>query len=247
VLEDRVTVIPIRDGDRAEPEPGSDSDTARSQTAEPLPDPDEIPAAPRADIPKRQQIVPEHLTRAQLPITLREWAGKTWYQARFHGFRSPAHLVMFIWYALRGAGKLTKRLFTWWHWTHGWIMESAGVAAGRSGTPEAMRVHVEGKKTRAARGKIVAACAVSFIVLLVAAIHCTTAGPKVSRSFPRRSCRPPTRSRPPRSSPAVSAPSASRKSTRPSKAAASIGYLTFTGTAKAGASRSTSRTVSQPK
>lgn len=166
-----MTVIPIRDGDRAEPEPGSDSDTARSQTAEPLPDPDEIPAAPRADIPKRQQIVPEHLTRAQLPITLREWAGKTWYQARFHGFRSPAHLVMFIWYALRGAGKLTKRLFTWWHWTHGWIMESAGVAAGRSGTPEAMRVHVEGKKTRAARGKIVAACAVSFIVLLVAAIH----------------------------------------------------------------------------
>ena len=62
----------------------------------------------------------------------------------------------------RGARRraaLTGSVLRWWHWTDGWVLESQAVAAGRSGHHEAMRAHTEGKKTRAARGRIVAVCA----------------------------------------------------------------------------------------
>ena len=54
-----------------------------------------------------------------------------------------------MWYALRGTGRLTGRLMTWWHWTDGWLLESMAVAAGRSGHHDAMNAHREGSKTAA--------------------------------------------------------------------------------------------------
>src|SRR5258707_5118970 len=64
-----------------------------------------------------------------------------------------------------GARRRAARVLTWWHWTAGWALESQAVAAGRPGHHEAMRAHVEGKKTRAACGRIVVAC---FAVAAVA-------------------------------------------------------------------------------
>ena len=58
-------------------------------------------------------------------------------------------------------------MLAWWHWTEGWALESLAVAAGRPGHHEAMRAHVEGKKTRAARGRIVAACAAVVLAAVV--------------------------------------------------------------------------------
>jgi DNA segregation ATPase FtsK/SpoIIIE, S-DNA-T family len=115
---------------------------------------------------KRRDIIPEHLRRSQLPETLGTWAGKTWYQFRYHALRSPWEALQLSWLAQRGAWRLTCRLFTWANWTEGWLLESQAVAVGRAGHHEAMRAHTEGKKTRGARWRIVAVCAAVAAVVL---------------------------------------------------------------------------------
>jgi len=115
---------------------------------------------------KRRDIIPEHLTRARLPETLGVWAALTWYQVRFHGLRSPWHVIWLSWLAQRGAWRLTCRLFAWANWSGGWILESQAVAVGRAGHHEAMRAHAEGKKTRGARWRITGACAAAVLVVL---------------------------------------------------------------------------------
>jgi DNA segregation ATPase FtsK/SpoIIIE, S-DNA-T family len=118
------------------------------------------------DLARRRDIIPERLRRGQLAGTVGEWAGKTWYQARYHGLRLPWHAAWLSWLAHRGAWRLTCRLFAWANWAEGWLLESQAVAAGRAGHHEAMRAHAEGKKTRGARWRIVAACAAAAAVLL---------------------------------------------------------------------------------
>ncbi len=114
----------------------------------------------------RRAIIPEHLTRSRLAETLGGWAGRTWYQLRYHGLRSPWHAIWLSWLAGRGAWALTKRLFAWANWAEGWILESQAVAAGRAGHHEAMRAHTEGKKTRGQRWRITGACAAAAVVAL---------------------------------------------------------------------------------
>lgn len=117
---------------------------------------------------KRRDIIPEHLTRAHLPETLGEWAGKTWYQLRYHGLRFPWHVIWLTFLAHRGAGRLIARLLAWANWAEGWILESQAVAAGRAGHNEAMRAHTEGKKTRGQRWRITGASAAAAALLLLA-------------------------------------------------------------------------------
>lgn len=114
----------------------------------------------------RRDIIPERLRRGHLAETLGTWAGKTWYQSRYHGLRLPWHALWLSWLAQKGAWRLTCRLFTWANWAQGWILESQAVAAGRAGHHEAMRAHAEGKKTRGARWRITAACAAAALVVL---------------------------------------------------------------------------------
>ena len=120
---------------------------------------------------KRLPIIPAHLQRSQIAKTAGEALGLYWYKARFHGLRVPVYAVLHIWYALRGTGRLTGRLMTWWHWTDGWLLESMAVAAGRPGHHDAMNAHREGKKTRAARGQILAASVVGALVLLLVMVR----------------------------------------------------------------------------
>lgn len=115
---------------------------------------------------KRRDIIPEHLRRGHLPETLGGWAGRTWYQARYHGVRLPWHAIWLSWLAHKGAWRLTCRLFTWANWAEGWLLESQAVAAGRAGHHEAMRAHTEGKKTRGVRWRIVGAGAFAAAVVL---------------------------------------------------------------------------------
>lgn len=115
---------------------------------------------------KRRDIIPGRLTRAQLPETLGDWAGRTWYQLRYHGLRLPWHAIWLSWLAHKGLWRLTCRLFAWANWAQGWILESQAVAAGRSGHHEAMRAHAEGKKTRGARWRIAGVAAAAAAVVL---------------------------------------------------------------------------------
>ena len=114
-------------------------------------------------VPQRRPIIPPALQRANLPATARFHAGLAWHRARYHGLRSPLYALTLVWHAVRGAGRLTGRVMRWWHWPAGWQLESVAVAAGRAGHQEALRAHQQGLKTRAARGRILAA------VLVVAA------------------------------------------------------------------------------
>jgi S-DNA-T family DNA segregation ATPase FtsK/SpoIIIE len=120
--------------------------------------------------PLRRPIIPVHLRRENLRGTVSQQAALRWHQARYHGLRSPLYLLAYAWHVVRGARRVTGRVLRWWHWTEGWQLESQAVAAGRAGHHEAMRAHVEGKKTRAARGRIVLACAVLIVVAGVLAV-----------------------------------------------------------------------------
>ena len=150
-----------------------------SRNALPPPDPEPdvitgvvIPASASDDAPagerERLSVVPDPLRRENIRGTVTYWAGLHWHLAKFHGLRIPLYLVMFPFYAGRGAHRLNKRVWTWWHWTEGWHWESLSVAAGRPGYHDGMRAHVEGKKTRAARGRIVAGSAAAAVVALLA-------------------------------------------------------------------------------
>ena len=117
---------------------------------------------------KRLPVVPEPLRRENIRGTITYWAGLHWHRFRYHSLRFPWYVPLFLFYAARGACRLNKRVWTWWHWTEGWHWESLSVAAGRPGYHDGMRAHVEGKKTRASRGRIVAGTAAGVIVLALA-------------------------------------------------------------------------------
>ncbi len=123
-----------------------------------------------ADAVQRRPIVPIGLRRENLRGTIGQQAGLRWHQARYHGLRSPLYLLTYGWHTVRGAARVTSTVLTWWHWPAGWVLESQAVAAGRAGHHEAMRAHTQGLKTRAARGRIVAAVALVAAVAIVLAV-----------------------------------------------------------------------------
>jgi S-DNA-T family DNA segregation ATPase FtsK/SpoIIIE len=143
----------------------------RPDQPQPGAEPGTVAAAPPVASPQRRPIIPVSLHRANLPGTLAYHAGLGWHRSRYHGLRAPGYLIVLAWHVVRGAARLTSRLMAWWHWPHGWQLESQAVAVGRVGHHEAMRAHVEGKKTRAARGRIVGvglAVAIALAVVVAA-------------------------------------------------------------------------------
>ncbi len=143
--------------------------------AEPAATPGELDLAGAAyidttPVPQRRPIIPPALQRQNIGSTLRWHAGLGWHRARYHGVRSPLYALMLAWHAVRGAGRLTRRVLVWWHWPAGWQLESVAVAAGRAGHADAMRAHQQGARTRAARGRILAAVLVVAAAVLTAAV-----------------------------------------------------------------------------
>ena len=106
--------------------------------------------------PQRRPVIPVPLHRANIGATVRFHAGLASHRARYHGLRAPFYLLIWCWHVVRGAGRLIRRLLTWWHWPAGWELESQAVAAGRPGLHDALRTHQQGLKTRSARGRIIA-------------------------------------------------------------------------------------------
>ena len=117
---------------------------------------------------KRRDIIPEHLTRAHLPETLGGWLGKARYQFTYHGIRSPWHALRLAGMSGRGAWRLLRQMIAWADAADMRVLLSEAVAQGRSAHHEAMRAHTAGEKARAQHWRIVGACAVASVVLLLA-------------------------------------------------------------------------------
>lgn len=131
----------------------------RPQEPEEQPDdagePGPPPQIPYEGTPGRQAIFPWESFDA-LTDTLRFHAGRYQHATAYHGVRSGPYLVRTLWYSVRGVRVLGGKLIHWWHAPDLWLLESQAVArGGRDGHADAMRAHLEGKKTRGMRGKII--------------------------------------------------------------------------------------------
>ncbi|MFC4910911.1 hypothetical protein [Actinomadura gamaensis] len=151
-------VIPLRPDDAPDTE-GQDEARQAPHTETPVPT--------DGDGPERRPIIPTAWNRDNWRATVAFHAGLWSYKARYHALRCPLYVLATAWYALAGARSSAARLWAWWQWTDGWVLESLAVADGRPGHHDAMNVHREGKKTRAARTQILAASAVGALVLLL--------------------------------------------------------------------------------
>lgn len=106
---------------------------------------------------RRQPILPAYLHRDRIGQAAAETADLFWYKARWHGVRLPLHLARVLGYTARGLFRLASDLLAWANWADGWLLESMAVAAGRSGHHDAMNAHIQGRKTRATRWRVVGA------------------------------------------------------------------------------------------
>lgn len=125
-----------------------------------------VEVAAGAEPGTRRDVVPEAWKRHNIRATVRFHAGLNWHRVKYHGIRLPAYAAKTALFAALGVGVLAGRVLYWWHWIDGWVLESQAVAAGRPGHGDAMRAHTEGKKTRAARGRIVAVCLICGLAVL---------------------------------------------------------------------------------
>jgi S-DNA-T family DNA segregation ATPase FtsK/SpoIIIE len=135
------------------------------------------PDAPGADPPprtmpagQRRPVVPAQLRRENIGATVRHYAGHGWHTAKYHGFRSPAYLAVYLWHALRGITVIAGKVHRWRSWPHGWLLESQAVAVGRAGHSDALAAHKQRRQTTSARGKILAACAIAALAMLIVMI-----------------------------------------------------------------------------
>ena len=119
---------------------------------------------------KRRAILPENWQPGNIRGTVGQHASLHWHRTRYHGLRLPAYLTRSGAYSVRGAALYVRSVTKWWHWTDGWQLESMAVAKGAMGHGEAMAAHREGKKTRAARGRILAVLAVAVITALISMV-----------------------------------------------------------------------------
>ena len=128
--------------------------------------PDDAPAqAVYADISPAEgtlrPVIPANWqTLDGIKAELRRHLHRHWHRTRYHGLRSPLYVLKTTAYALLGSVYCVGRIIAWWHAVDLRILESLAVAEGRSGHNDAMKAHTQGLKTRAARGRILAACLV---------------------------------------------------------------------------------------
>ena len=82
----------------------------------------------------RKPLVAEKWQRRNLKATVRQDAGLHWHKTRYHAYRPHIYGTRTVFYAARGAHRLTVRLLRWWHFTDGYELVSVAVAAGGART-----------------------------------------------------------------------------------------------------------------
>lgn len=123
--------------------------------------------SPGEDEAERRPIIPAAWSGDRWRATVAFIAGLWWYKVRYHALRAPLYALATGWYAVAGLRSTAGRLWAWCQWTDGWVLESLAVASGRSGHHDALNVHREGKKTRAARTQILIASTLGVLAVTV--------------------------------------------------------------------------------
>jgi S-DNA-T family DNA segregation ATPase FtsK/SpoIIIE len=107
----------------------------------------------------RAAIIPAQFARGQRRQTITDWSAETGYRAAFHGIRSPLYAGGSVFYAGRGAARISGRVALWLAVPEMKILESQAVAAGRQAHAQAMNAHQQGRKSRKSRWQIAVGCA----------------------------------------------------------------------------------------
>jgi S-DNA-T family DNA segregation ATPase FtsK/SpoIIIE len=118
---------------------------------------------------QRRAIIPAHWrSRAAAVQHIRLMAAKYGHAAAYHGVRLPRYGALTGLWAVAGFFCTGSRLISWWHIPGTSLLESQAAADGL--IHEHLRLHAAGKKTRAARGTILAVCAVLVLVAICALV-----------------------------------------------------------------------------
>ena len=124
------------------------------------------------DEPDLYPVIPENLRSLEaVRGTLARTGSRAGHHAAFHGVRTPAYLVLMLFWAGVGVFRLAGRQLSWW-----WVMETDTLRSGAAASGDArewMRLHKEAKETRLIRGLVlggeVTALLIAVLVLAVAA------------------------------------------------------------------------------
>ena len=138
----------------------------------------------------RLPIIPEHLqTLDGIKKTLARHADRAWHYVRFHGVRSPAYLVLAVWWAVVGVARIVHAQLSWWWVTEQTYLRSEAVAAGDYSAW--LTLHNHAQKTRKIRGWVLGAevvgigigvgCMVTFAPWWVRALVVAVALPLLAR------------------------------------------------------------------
>jgi LAGLIDADG-like domain len=118
---------------------------------------------------RRKPVIPHHWqTRDRAREHLRLLAARYRHWTLYHGVRTPSYLVKATGWSLWGIIRTIGQLLEWWHVPDHRLLESQAAADGLIG--EYLRLHGSGKKTRHARGLILAFCLAVAVILVLAAV-----------------------------------------------------------------------------
>jgi DNA segregation ATPase FtsK/SpoIIIE, S-DNA-T family len=120
---------------------------------------------------QRRAIIPQHWrTREAANRHLQLMAARHGHAAAYHGVRAPRYLGLTVLWSVAGVFRTGGRVVRWWHIPGSSDLERQAAANGL--IHEHLRLHAAGKKTRAARGLIIAACAgIALAVLAAIAVY----------------------------------------------------------------------------
>jgi S-DNA-T family DNA segregation ATPase FtsK/SpoIIIE len=144
-------------------EPGRGLDTHLEVTLDEAPEPaPPVPVDPAAPFPvlaadgERKQVIPAPLrSAAAARLELQRFAGRRWYEVRWHGLRSPVYLARALAWALAGLLKVIARQLAWW-----WVAEQlilSREALSLKDVAAWLRLHSHVREVRRTRGCLLAA------------------------------------------------------------------------------------------
>jgi DNA segregation ATPase FtsK/SpoIIIE, S-DNA-T family len=114
---------------------------------------------------QRRAIIPAHwATRDAAKRHVQLLAARHGHAAAYHGVRAPRYAVLTAVWSVAGVFRTAGRIIRWWHIPDASLLEHQAAANGL--IHEHLRLHAAGRKTRTARGLIIAVCAALALIML---------------------------------------------------------------------------------
>ena len=146
--------------------PAIPSDVSYEVALDPEPDRSPVPVDPVPEAGALLPVIPAHLqTAAGVKAAVALWTGRQVHRGKYHGIRVPKYLLLGVIWAVAGVFRLGGRLVRW-----GWVLHAVPLEfeAAKSGDGREFRsMHKELKHTRKFRGRVILACAVAVLGLVV--------------------------------------------------------------------------------